>query len=202
MTFFQDLPTPPERPRPARHVMPVWMGPPANELPVVIHVGKFLHRAPGLVMAIKSVEVFSTGCGTHVIWTIRRTDETNQQWAAAHERFFRQPPPGSGFHGDPGSGLLFGVAFPDGRKTTSAHIHPGMFDGNEPVTGPVLMVNGEGGAGGEDELTGSARLWVWPLPENGGLRLVAQWKEAGMQEASIILGGDQIAEAARDVQAY
>jgi hypothetical protein len=58
MTFFQDLPVPPERPRPPRHVMPVWVGPPANELPVVIHVGNILHRTPGLVMAVKSVEVF------------------------------------------------------------------------------------------------------------------------------------------------
>lgn len=77
-----------------------------------------------------------------------------------------------------------------------------MFDGNEPVTGPVLMVNGEGGGGGEDGLTGSARLWVWPLPENGGLRLVVQWKEASMPEQSIVLDGDRIAEAVRDVQSY
>lgn len=202
MTFFQELPVPPERPRPPRHVMPVWIGPPANELPVVIHIGKFLHRTPGLVMAVKSVEVFSTGCATHVVWTVRRTDETDRQWAAVHDRFFRHPPPGPGFQVDPGSGLLFGVEFPDGGKTTSTHIHPGMFDGNEPVTGPVLMVNGEGGGGGEDELTGSARLWVWPLPENGGLRLVVQWKEASMPEQSIVLDGDRIAEAVRDVQSY
>lgn len=39
------------------------------------------------------------------------------------------------------------MEFPDGGKTTSTHIHPGMFAGNEPA-GPVLMVNGGGGGGG------------------------------------------------------
>lgn len=77
-----------------------------------------------------------------------------------------------------------------------------MFDGSEPVTGPVLMASGEGGSGSEDELIGSARLWVWPLLEDGDLRLVAQWKEAGMPEQSILLEGQKIAAAARDVQAY
>jgi hypothetical protein len=202
MTFFQDLPAPPERPRPPRHVMPVWIGPPSDELPGVIHVGEFLHRTPGLVMAVKSAEIFSTGCGVHVVWTVRRTGESDREWAGASERFFRQPPPGPGFAAAPDSGLLFGIAFPDGRKTTSTHVWPGMFDGSEAVTGPVLMVNGEGGSGGDEELSGSARLWVWPLPEGGDLRLVVQWKEAGMAEKSVLLDGDQIAAAARNVQKY
>ena len=98
--------------------------------------------------------------------------------------FFRQPPPGPGFQADPGSGLLFGIELPDGQKTTSAHVRPGMFDGSEAVGGPVLMVNGQGGSGGDDQLTGSARLWIWPLPGKGGLRLVAQWKDVGMPEQS------------------
>lgn len=51
-------------------------------------------------------------------------------------------------------------------------------------------------------MTGSAPLWVWPLPDDGGLRLVVQWKEAGMPEQSIVLDGDRVAEAVRDVQSY
>ncbi|MGX9902226.1 hypothetical protein ACW0JT_24805 [Arthrobacter sp. SA17] len=202
MTFFQDLPQPPERPRAPRHVTPVWLAPPANELPGVLHIGKFLHQAPGFVMAVKSAEVFSTGCAIHIVWTVRRTTESDREWATANGRFFRHPAPGPGYVEDPDSALLFGVAFPDGRKTSSTQIGPGMFDGSEPVTGPVLMASGEGGSGSEDELIGSARLWVWPLPEDGDLRLVAQWKEAGMPEQSILLEGHKIAAAARDVQEY
>lgn len=202
MTFFQDLPQPPERPRPPRHVMPVWLGPPADELPGVVHIGEFLHRTPGFVMAVKSAEVFSNGCAIHVVWTVRRTGESDRDWAAENARFFRQPPPGAGYVADPESVLLFGVEYPDGRKTTSIHIRPGMFDGSEPVTGPVLMANGQGGSGNEDELTGSARLWLWPLPEGGDVRLVVQWREAGMPEQSVLLDGDRIAAAARRVQKY
>lgn len=182
--------------------MPVWLGPPPNELPGVIHVGKFLHRTPGFTMAVKSAEVFSTGCAVKVVWRVRRTDETDREWASSNERFLRRPVPGPGYAADPDSALLFGIAFPDGRKTTSMQVRPGMFDGSEPVTGPVLLVNGGGRSGSDDELSGSARLWVWPLPEGGDLRVVAQWKEAGMPEQSILLEGDRIAAAARQAQEY
>lgn len=202
MTFFRDLPAPPERPRPPRHVMPEWLGPPSNELPGVIHVGKFLHRAPGFVMAVKNAEVFSNGLAVQIVWTVRRTDESDREWAAAHERFFRHPPPGAGYVSDPESALLFGVEFPDGRKTTSTHIRPGMFDGTTPVAAPVLVANGQGGSGSEDELTGSARLWIWPLPEGGDLRLVVQWKDAGMEEQSVLLDGGRIGAAAGLAQHY
>jgi len=202
MTFFQDLPRPPERPRPPRHVMPEWLGPPSNELPGVIHIGKFLHRAPGFVMAVKCAEVYSNGCAVDVVWCVRRTSQSDREWAAGNARFFRQQPTGPGYAEDPETALLFGAEFPDGHKTTSTHIRPGMFDGSETVTGPVLVANGQGGSGNDDELTGAARLWLWPLPAGGDLRLVVQWKEAGMDEQSIMLDGGQIAAAALLAQQY
>lgn len=63
------------------------------------------------------------------------------------------------------------------------------------------MANGQGGSGNDDELTGAARLWLWPLPA-GDLRLVVQWKEAGMPEQSLMLDGGQIAAGALLAQKY
>jgi len=202
MNFFQDLPSPPEQPRPAIHKRPEWLGPPSHELPAVIHVGKFLHRSPGVVVAVKSVEVFSTGCSIHVVWNMRQAEESDEDWAAARERFFQRFPSTPSKDRDPNSALLFGVAFPDGRTTTTAHVRLGMLDGSGPVTGPVLMMHGRGSHGGDDELTGSAELWVWPFPEGGDLRLVAQWKDAGMPEQSVVFDGKELTSAVLDVQKY
>ncbi len=62
MSFFDDLPAPPERPRQPKFAVPPWAGPPSDELPAVVPLGRFLQRTPRMAMAAKSAEVYSTGC--------------------------------------------------------------------------------------------------------------------------------------------
>jgi hypothetical protein len=50
--------------------------------------------------------------------------------------------------------------------------------------------------------SGSGTLWLWPLPPAGELRLVAQWKDFGLQECSIALDGAQLRDAASGVQKF
>lgn len=70
MTSSKDFPIPPSAPRPpsARFVPPAWAAPPANEPPVAVHLGKFLHRSPHMVVAVRSAEVYSTGCSFSLSW--------------------------------------------------------------------------------------------------------------------------------------
>ncbi|MBD8042634.1 hypothetical protein H9638_02290 [Arthrobacter sp. Sa2BUA2] len=71
------------------------------------------------------------------------------------------------------------------------------------MTGPVLMpVGGGGGSGNDEELYGSNKFWLWPLPLGGDTRLVAQWDELGMKEESVLIAGDQLGAAAANVQKY
>jgi hypothetical protein len=203
MSFFDDIPEPPQRPRPPRHVPPVWAGPPGDELPAVISVGQFFHRSDRLVMAAKSVEVFSTGCLFEVVWAVRRSCEKDSEWSHVTDQCFNR----GGYRLDAergrGSALRFGVAFPDGRKTTTSQLHPGMFDGSEAVAGPVLMMaGGGGGSANDDELFASSRFWLWPLPLDGDTRVVAQWDDLGMAEVSVLISGEQLAGAAPKVQKY
>lgn len=51
-------------------------------------------------------------------------------------------------------------------------------------------------------MSGKASLWLWPLPPAGDLRLVAQWAELGMPEASIAIDGGQLREAGARAQKY
>lgn len=205
MTFFQDIPVPPPpRGRAVRYVPPPWAGAPLYELPAVVHIGQFLHRSPTMVMAIKSADVFSTGCSFDLAWTIRRGQQDDEEWAGLNEFFFR-PVPGPGYRRGPGadSMLLFGAQLPDGSKTsTGSHGPHGFFEGADQPAPPVLLLRGNGGSGAEDEFAGSGQIWLWPLPPSGELRLVAQWKDFGLEECSVMLDGGRLREAAAGVQPY
>lgn len=154
-------------------------------------------------MAAKSVEVFSSGCLFEVVWAVRRSTEKDSEWSLITDQCFNR----GGFRPDAAGGrggaLRFGVAFPDGRKTTTSQLHPGMFDGSETVAGPVLMMaGGSGGSGSDDELFASSKFWLWPLPLGGDTRVVAQWDDLGMAEVSVLISGEQLAAAAPKVQKY
>ena len=203
MSFFDDVPEPPQRPRPPRHVPPVWAGPPSDELPAVVPLGQFLHRSERMIMAVKSVDVFSNGCLIEVVWSVRRSSETESQWSVVTDQCFNR----GGYRLDSetgrGGALRFGVALPDGRKTTTSHLHPGMFDGSEQVAGPVLMMaGGGGGSASDEEVFSSTRFWLWPLPLGGDTLLVAQWDDLGMAEVSVPISGELLAAAAPKVQKY
>ena len=204
MTFFQDFPVPPLPPRPrnARHVPPPWVAAPAYEVPGVVHLGRFVSRTPSIVVALKSADVFSTGCLFNLSWVFRRADQTEDDWAELQHLFFHQ---GRGFRGGSGrqSGLLFGVEFPDGSKaSTGSQLPYGLMEPGTNPEPPVLALNGGGGGGGDEEFSGSGTLWLWPLPPDGDLRLVCQWTDFGLEETSLMLDGGTLRQAAASVQPY
>ena len=204
MTFFQDFPVPPLPPRPrnTRHVPPPWVAAPAYEVPAVVHLGRFVSRTPNIVVALKSADVFSTGCLFNLSWVVRRADQTEEDWAELQHLFFHQ---GRGFRGGSGrqSGLLFGVEFPDGSKaSTGSQVPYGLMEPGTNPEPPVLALNGGGGGGGDEEFSGSGTLWLWPLPPAGDLRLVCQWTDFGLEETSLMLDGGALRSAAASVQPY
>lgn len=204
VTFFQDFPIPPSYPKApsARFVPPPWAAPPAYELPAVVHLGKFLHRGPAMVMALRSVEVFSTGCSFNLSWVFRRDEESEDEWAEKHSLFFQ---PGMGIRRGTGhlAGLMFGVQLSDGSKASTVTRGPhGFMGSNEEPEPSTLSLNNSGGSGADDELAGTGTLWLWPLPPAGDFRLVAQWADFGMEETSLTLDGGQLRTAAAGVQQF
>ena len=204
VTFFQDFPIPPSAPRQpsGRFVPPAWAAPPAYELPVAVHVGQFLHRSPHMVVAVRSAEVYSTGCSFGLSWVFRRGEETEDDWADKHSLFFQQ---GMGFRRGPRllSGLMLGVELADGSKaSTGAHSpHEAMGSNKEPEP-PTLVLNSGGGSGADNELAGTGSAWLWPLPSAGNLRLIAQWMDFGLPESSVMLDGGKLRGAASGVQRF
>ncbi|MFJ5954559.1 hypothetical protein ACIQC5_01225 [Paenarthrobacter sp. NPDC092416] len=194
MSFFDDLPEPAQRPRQPQPLRPGWAGPPSDELPGVVHIGEFVHSGPQLVMAVKLVEVYSTGCALELTWSVRRTNETEREWRHVMEQTFSRP-------GSPGA--MVGVGFPDGRRAVASYPSPQMFDGTDDVSGPVLtMIGGGGGSGSDEQVQGSAKYWLWPLPLEGDSELVAKWDELGMSESSLRISGADLSEALGKVRKY
>lgn len=204
MTFFKDFPIPEPAPRggATRFVPPPWLGPPLYELPAVRHIGKFLHRSPAMIVAVKSVDVFAAGCSFSLTWIIRRDGIAEEDWAEKHQLFFNQ---GMGpRHGlRAGRGLMFGVQLSDGAKASTVGFEPHAFMGtDQKPEPPTLTLNNGGGSGADDELSGTGNLWLWPLPPAGTVRLVTQWLDFGLTESSIELDGGLLREAAADAQRF
>ncbi|WP_171027274.1 hypothetical protein [Pseudarthrobacter sp. NamB4] len=205
MTFFEDFSVPPMplQPRTTRYVPPPWAAAPAYALPAVVHLGKFLHGSPTMVVAVKSADVHSTGCSFNLSWLFRRRDQSDEDWADVQHLLF-QPGMGTRRSKDRQTGLMFGVQFPDGSKAGTGIVGPhGLLEsGGQQPEPPTLVLNDGGGSGGGDEFSGSCLLWLWPLSPAGELRLVAQWLDFGLEETSIMLDGRQLREAAAGVQQY
>ena len=204
MTFFQDFPVPPRpaQPRATRYIPPPWAGAPAHELPVAVNLGRFLHLTPTVAMTLKSADVYSTGCLFNVGWLFRRGEQDEDAWSDLHHAFFQ---PGMGHrHGSTqNNNLMFGVEFPDGSRASTAHQPiPGFMEPAVEPEPPVLALHGGGGSGGDDELSGSGTLWLWPLPPAGDLRLVAQWTQFDLAETSVMLDGGALRDAAAGVQRF
>lgn len=125
---------------------------------------------------------------------------TEREWGELGSRGFRMP---LGGRWSSESGLLFGIEYADGRKAVIGRPGPAMFDAGSKASGPVLLqAGGGGGTGSDDEWVSSSRLWLWPLPQRGDLRLVARWRDASMPEASIVLDGSRIVSALDGVQRF
>lgn len=203
MNFFDDFPKLElaERPRNAKFVPPPWAGPPQDELPTVLNVAKFLHRSPNLALVVKSAEVFSTGCLFEVAWIIRRNERNDEEWSTLHSSVFQHGP----VRGPSGTDLqlLFGVELPDGTRARTSVFGMGAFrDPNKQPEAPALSFRGGGGSGGDDELSSSGKLWLWPLPPDGEIRLLAQWKGLGIDESSIVIDASQFSAAAAGAQNF
>ena len=199
MSFFDDLPEPPERPRQPQPLRPGWAGPPSDELPGVVHIGEFIHSGPQLVMALKSVEVFSTGCVLNLVWSMRRSNESEREWRDAADQALNYPRTGLEID----SGLRIGAALADGRRAIAAHNSPTFEEDQEGVTGPVLTVLGGGGSSASGEqVESTGRYWLWPLPLEGDTRLIAKWDAIGLPESSVVISAEQLGQALGKVRRY
>jgi hypothetical protein len=182
-------------PQPREHQRPEWFGPPEDELGVAVPLGVIVARSAGGVVAVSHAQAFSTGIAFSVVGQARGLRQS-QASRMMHEQHI-------GFMGDeelPDSFLRFGIELPDGTRVSNVGGRRGMFGGDQPPKGPLLVHSGggSGNAGGGD-VSLRPGYWLWPLPAAGPLRLSCEWPAVDISLSTVEIDGTRLTAAAEGV---
>jgi hypothetical protein len=142
-------------------------------------------RSGGLVVAVRQVLAFPAGVEVEVEAHARRSPGAGTAPVAAD--LPGHPP------------LRFWVRFADGREAAQDD-EAGLRSGR----GPMLTISGsEVSSGGPDEREDvRLTLWIWPLPPPGPVTVTCSWPGRGLDDARLVLDGDQIRAAASRAQPF
>ena len=91
----------------------------------------------------------------------------------------------------PRLGIRFSNGQSAGARPQSSFDVPKDEDGIP--TEPIIVGGGGGGGGGHFRF----EHWVFPMPTPGPLEVFADWPAAGIEEAMIVINGDDIRDAAQ-----
>jgi hypothetical protein len=183
MSFFDSIPQPPP-PEPERWRQPAWMRP-DTVIPGSVPAEVLLVRTDRVAVAVGSVCAYPNGFEFTVHVRSRRVDDDfgpSGNPFSWHRRF-------AGAHA-PDDALRLGVLYADGRRTatTSSRMH-------RDDSSDELVLNQEGGGG--DDRSWDQRFWLYPLPPDGPVTLIASWLQRDVTEARAELDGTAIRAAAR-----
>ncbi len=164
--------------------LPDWLMPPPMigghvTGPVVIG------RSGGLVVAVRQVLAFPAGLEVEV--EAHACGSAGGETASAMADLAGHPP------------LRFRVQFSDGREAAQDD-EAGLRSGR----GPMLTVSGsQTSSGGPDDRQDiRLTLWIWPLPPPGPVTVTCSWPGRGMDNARVVLDGNQVQAAASRAQPF
>lgn len=194
MSFFVDDAVEPEpveeddEPSPD----PPWEGAPKAEIPVVLPVSTLLTSTDQAAVVLSGVRVFSNGVEFSVDLKLRRAALSEDDWNELQER-------ASGFSHRRSrrrtSRLRVGAQLADGSRLVTDEWVRGA-EGGAPTA--RLVQSGGSGSGSDRFWTSSWDYWLWPLPPEGLLTIVADWPQLGLAEGSAVVDcGDLISTARR-----
>jgi hypothetical protein len=172
-----------------RPAVPAWVQPPQDEYPVLLPVGEVLARTAGTVLAVSALEVYSTGVVIRVDSVLRRLGETAKDWSwILHGGFGRPADPS-------GEELHWRVVLAEGSTAEFGGFPHGRAWDEQPEGWSLSFANGGGGGGGDERYDQHHGLWLWPLPPEGPIELVAEWRERGIPESRVTVDGAAILAA-------
>jgi len=177
LSFFEPIPSPPERRDPGRQSP--WFSPPENEFGVSVPIRLVLTQIDELALALVDVVAYSTG------FALRLALRVPPGAAGLDQRGFMIHP---GPMGSSEEQFRFGVRFADGRKATN--LGPWPPPGNAP---PAISLVQRGGGGGRGWDLG---YWVYPLPPPGPVTVAFVWPRGQLAEQSREFDATPIIEAA------
>jgi hypothetical protein len=160
-----------------------WMSPPEDELGVTVPLQQVLTTGDEAVVILRSCVAYTNGFQLAV--GIRRKHEPPP---LSNPRLHREMPKMS---------LEVGVRFADGRETSPARdaeqrkaFFESVAAGSDSrlLPGPVIGSAGGGGGGRLWDWT----YWIWPLPPDGPMTVVARWPAGRVPDGEVQVDGSAI----------
>ena len=174
MSFFEDLPQPPEPDEDGliEGVQPPWLGAPDHIMGAAVPVTDRILCTEHVFAGLAAVVAYPTGICLELALAVRRESMSRQRWAEVQASVWGDYQR-VGTTVASADGLRLGVELADGRHTSTLD-RGGWAEGAVPEP-PVLVENGGRASEGLRWFERSVRLWLWPLPEGEALSLVLQW---------------------------
>jgi hypothetical protein len=171
MTFFAELPDPPELPRDSRpDYRDIPGSQPEHWTPAPVAVGAVVGRSEDTVVRLDARDAYPRG----IAWELRVwLSPDGRDVEVLHQRYHHHDP-SRPFVDD----LRLGLLWPDGTRVEAGERHA-----SPPAAGPVLLANGGGGGG----LTWRWHLWLHPLPAPGPVTVYCVWPGRGIEETATVL---------------
>jgi hypothetical protein len=170
-----------------------WWRPSDDELAAIFPIGETIARNDTVALILTMARVYGNGVEFVIDRRIRRGGTSRRAWQEMqfqlHDHFGRFDP----------DRLRYGVVLGDGQQLILDQ--PSGSYGVTPEKHSLTMSRG-GGGGSEDFYTFDDGMWLWPLPPEGPLEVVAQWPAFGVPESHVVLDSAplrQLAALARPV---
>jgi hypothetical protein len=186
VTFFPPDP-PHDDDDPAVHPTDPWWKPSDDELPALLPIGEVIVSTDAAALILTLARVYRNGVELVIDRRIRRGAMSAREWHQMQWALHGQYGPD-----DPGR-LRYGVALGDGQHLVLDR--PSATYGETPEHHFLSQTGGSGG-GGEDFYRFDDGLWLWPLPPEGPLEVVAQWPAMGVPESRVVLDSALLLEKA------
>jgi hypothetical protein len=184
-----------DEPRPEEFARPTWLGPPEDELGVLVPVAAIVARSEGAVVALRGVVAYSTGAMLDLVAAARGLAERDAGFMF-HEQ--HQPDPNAlSDHF-----LRVGIELSDdSRASNLVDRRLMMWAPDATPEAPVLVqVAGGTGSAGGGRVTMNPGYWLWPLPPRGPFRLVVEWPAVSIELTTTELDATPIVDAASRAQ--
>ncbi|MFF1633271.1 hypothetical protein [Leifsonia sp. NPDC058248] len=164
-----------------------WWKPSDAELPALFPIGEVIAQSDTVVLIVAVARVYSNGVEFLIDRRLRRGGLSRRDWQQMqwqmHDHYAQHDP----------DRLRYGVVLGDGQQL--------ILDGPPSMYGEVperhsLSLSGGNGGGSEDFYRFDDGMWLWPLPPEGPLEVVAQWPAFGIPESRVVLDSAPLIELA------
>ena len=194
--FEAEDPEPPLLAPPVEYERPVWIGPPEDELGAAVPLGQIVGRSDRGVVAISHALVYSSGLSFDLQAQVEglRPDQSNLVFHEQHHGGVNPEELSDGF-------LRFGVELPDGARVSNLGLrrrwaNPAEGEPDSPV---LSSAGGSGGTTSAGRSSLQQSYWLWPLPQDGTLRLFCEWPIAAIGLTSVDVEARSLRDAAASV---